>query len=364
MASGNGGKIASAKISSLYSDINSVNVFLGFTDETLEHKLDELESGAITGFRDAPDSYKGLDSGMGDINFEPEPNELGHMFKAWFGTLVSSVVTLATSTGANSGNFAGLPQVFHHFTPSNVAFSDRTFLEPYNVAVYRDVGSAFIFKGAIFPTIKLMTKANALVKATGTVMARQVDLIDPTSMLALPGSIGKPWIWDMASVEYNPTDTGTAGLVARTDFEEFNITLDLPHDGIPLLDGTKKYAEFVPSDFRRVKIDGSMSFRDETAYLAFKNYTQHRMRITLLNVNSQLVQGDPSLADATAFEGYPGLRITLPAFKFTQWSAPIKGPNRIVASFSGKAERSAADGFSISADLLNTTANSVYTTEL
>lgn len=362
MASGNGGKIALAKIGSLYSDVNTANIFFGFTDESLEHKLDELESGAITGFRDAPDSFKGLDSGAGDINFEPEPNALGHVLKAWFGTVASSVVTLPTSTGANSGAFAGLGQYYHHFTPNNSAFSDRSYLEPYNVGVYRDVASAWLFKGSIFTTLKFMTKANALVKATGTVMSRQVDLVDPAGMVALSANGGKPWIWDMASVEYNDTDTSTAGLAARTDFEEFNLTFDLPHDGIPLLDGTKKYAEFVPSDFRRVKIDGSMSFRDESAYLAFKNYSQHRVRLTMLNVNSMLVLGDPASADQTLFEGYPGIRFTLPAFKFTQWSAPIKGPNRIVASFTAKAERSQADGFSVAVDLLNTTPNSVYTT--
>jgi hypothetical protein len=358
MASGNGGKIAISKIGSLYTDVSTADKFFSFTDETLEHTLDELEEGAITGRRDAPNSYKGLDMGKGDINFEPNPETLGHILYGWFGTIATSVVDVGSA--ANTPPFSA--EYFHRFTPSNVSFSDRTFLAPYNVAVYRDVQSAFLFKQSIFTTVKLMFKANALVKATGTLMGRTVDLFDYTAgMNSLVSSGGRPWLWDMASVEYS-SDTTTGNLAARTDFEEFNVTFDLPHDGVPLLDGTKKYAEFTPSDFRRIKFDGSMSFRDEDAYTAFKNYEEHYVRATLLNVNSLLTLGDPSSADATAFLGYPGLRLNIPAFKFTSWSAPIKGPNRISAAFNGKAEFNQSAGYTCAVDLLNSTNSTDYTT--
>lgn len=357
MASGNAGKVALAKIGSLYTDTNSVNTWMGFTDENLEHKLDELEEGALTGRRDAPNSYKGLDHGAGDVNYEPNPNAVGHMLNAWFGTLSSSVVTAASS------GYSG--QYIHRFTPTQTPFSDRTFLAPYNFAVYRDINSAFIFKGTIFPSLKFVIKAKELVKATATLMSRKVDLLDYTAgMNSLVSGGGRPWIWDMASIEYS-TDTTSANLAANAEFEEMNISFDLPHEGIPLLDGTKNYAEFVPSDFRRIKIDGTMSFRSESMYLAFKNYEQHRMRVSLLNVNTALFQGTiADSADASSFINYPGLRFHFPAVKFTAWSAPVKGPNRIIANFSAKAEYLDAAGFSAAVDLLNTTPNSVYTTAI
>lgn len=362
MASGNGGKVALAKIGSLYRDVNTVNLWMGFTDETLEHKLDELEEANITGRRDAPNSYKGLDHGAGDVNFELHPNAIAHPLRAWFGSSTSSLVTGPTSGGANSGDFAGAAQMYHKFTPTQTAYSDRTFLEPYNVGVYRDVASAWLFKGAIFPTLKLMIKQQALVKGTGTIMARGVDLLDFTAgMNSLVSSGGRPWVWDMASIEYS-SDTTSTNLAARTDMEEINFSFDLAHDGVPLLDGTKKYAEFVPSDFRRIKIDGSMSFRDEQAYLDFRNYEQHRLRVTLLNVNSFQFIGNPASVDQTKFLGYPGLRMIVPAFKFTKWSAPVKGPNRIIASFEGKAEFSAAEQISFEVDLNNTVTSLELTT--
>src|SRR6478609_4758868 len=175
MSSGNGGQFAFAKVGSLYSDVNTVNQWGNFVSETLEHKLAELAEGSINGRRDMPDSFKGTDSGEGDINFEPNPNVLGHFLKAWYGTHVASQVTNPTSNGANATVYSGAAQMYHKFTPNQTSFSERTFLEPYNFMIYRDVGSAWLFKQAIVPTLELDIQAGQLVKAKATIMARTVD---------------------------------------------------------------------------------------------------------------------------------------------------------------------------------------------
>jgi hypothetical protein len=83
-------------------------------------------------------------------------------------------------------------------------------------------------------------------------------------------------------------------------FEQITFTFDLPQEGVIALDGTKRYAEFAPNDFRRVKIEGTKSFRDQTDYAAFKAYEARRLRMTALNVNSLLTLGNPASADQTA----------------------------------------------------------------
>lgn len=361
MASGNGGQIALAKIGSLYTSVDTVNRWGNFVSESLEHTFDELEEGSITGRRDAPDSHKGIDKGAGDINIESNPNNLGDYLKAWFGTYVASTVTDAGSNGANSGDFAAYPQMWHKFTPRQSAFSDRTFLEPMNVMIYRDVGSAWLFKQAIFPTLKLDIQAGQLVKTTATLMARTVDRIERIAAIqSLVSSGGKPWVWDMTSVEVSTTGTASAALAAKTNFEQISITLDLPHEGVSLLDGTKKYGEFSPSDFRRVKIEGTMSFRDQDDYDTFVAYENRRMRLTMLNTSSTQMLGNPASLDASSFLGYPGLRIHIPKLKFLTWSAPIGGPNRLTASFTAKGEFDNADGM-ISMELMNIVSSGEYT---
>lgn len=360
MASGNGGQIALAKIGSLYSDVNTVNRWGNFVSESLEHTLEELEEGSITGRRDAPPSHKGLDKGAGDINIEPNPNNLGDYLKAWFGTHVASTVTDAGSLGANSGAFSAYPQMWHKFTPRQASFSDRTFLEPMNVMIYRDVGSAWLYKQAIFPTLKLDIQAGQLVKSTATIMARTVDRIERVAAIqSLVSSGGKPWVWDMASVELS-SDTTSANFAAKTNFEQISITMDLPHEGVSLLDGTKKHGEYSPSDFRRVKIEGTMSFRDQNDYDTFVAYENRRLRVTMLNTSSTQLLGNPASADASGFMGYPGMRIHVPKLKFLTWSAPIGGPNRLTASFTAKGEFDDADGM-ISMELMNIVSSADYT---
>jgi hypothetical protein len=359
MASGTGGQIALAHLGSLGSSVNTADVWTNFKSETLEHKLAELEEGAITGRRDAPTSHKGIDHGDGDIVLEPNPNALAHFIHAFMGTLTSSTYCDPTSagTGVATGAF------YHSWTPRVGAHSANTFLNPNNVVVYKDLGSAFIYRGAIFPSLKFEINAGGLAMVTAGVMARQVDLMDRGSVASLSSPGGRTWVWDMASVEVSTTGTASASLLANTNFEKLAMTFALPHEGVVNLDGTKLYREFAPNDFRRVTFDGTLSFRSLDEYLAFRAYEDRRLRITLLNVNSSLILGNPASVDANAFHGYYGLRFHFPAFKFTKFANPIQGPNRLTVSFTGKAQYDETAGIMTQIDMNNIVSSTFLTTE-
>jgi hypothetical protein len=301
--------------------------------------------------------------GGGDININPNPNALGAFFKGFFGTHVASTITAAGSTGANSGEEAGKPQVYHRFTPRQAAFDERTFLEPHNVMVYRDIGSAWVLRGAIFPRLSLDFQATQLVKATVGVMARKVERIARVAAIeSLVSSGGRPWVWDMASIEISTTGIASVALAARTNFEQITFNFDMPHDGVALLDGTKFYGEFQPNEYRRINIEGTMTFRDHSDYDTFIAYENRRLRATLLNVNSTIALGNIASLDATAFLGYYGLRLHVPRLKFLSWSAPIAGPNRLTASFTAKAEYDDGDGFMCQVEMINVVNSAVYAT--
>jgi hypothetical protein len=363
MASGTGGQIAFIKVNTLFSTVNSVNRWTNFVSEGIEHKLEELEEGAITGRRDAPPSHKGTDFSEGDVNFEPNPNTLGDFLTMFFGTVTSSLVTAAGSTGANSGSEAGKPQVFHRWTPLQTPFGNQTFLPPYNFMVYRDVGSAFFVRGSIVPKLMLDFEAGQLVKSSISIMGRDSVRIERTAAItSLVSSGGRPWVWDMTSVEVSTTGTGSAALAATSKFERLAFTFELPHEGVVFLDGTKKYGEFQPNGFRRINIEGTVSFRDQTEYEAFTAYENRRLRLTALNVNSGMSLGNPGSLDATAFLGYYGFRLHIPEMKYLSWSAPIQGPNRLTAQFSAKAEYSETEGLMAAAEMLNVVPVGVYST--
>ena len=122
-------------------------------------------------------------------------------------------------------------------------------------------------------------------------------------------------------------------------------------EGVVLLDGNKEYAEFQPSDFRRVAISGTISFRNQEEYNAFIAYENRYARITMTNVNSALQLGN---IVAGSVQNYT-LEFEIPKMKFLTWSTPIGGPNRLQTSFTAKAEYSDTDGFMVTARLINVT---------
>jgi len=338
MASGTGGQVALIKVTSIGNQVNSANLWTNFVSESMEHTLEELEEGSITGRRDAPPSHKGIDFGGGDIVMEPNPNAIGAFLNAAVGAGVGTLVTDAASTGANSTTEAGKPYFSHVFVPRQTAFAPTSFLEPYGIMVYRDLGSAFMFDGSILTGLEFDIQAGQLVGATATAMSRTVRRIERIAAInSLVSSGGRPFVWDMASIEVS-TDTTSANLAANTNFEQLTLSLETPHEGVVLLDGTKNYAEFQQNDFRRMNISGTLSFASHAEYDAFIAYEARRMRITIQNVNSALTLGNIASLDADAFLGYYGMRIHIPSMKYLSWSTPIGGPNRLQSSFTAKAE--------------------------
>jgi hypothetical protein len=354
MASGTGAQIAINRTGSLTVDVASLLAggygagwqWTNFVTESIEHNLEELEEGAITGNHDAPPSHKGTDFGQGDVTFEPNPNAIGAWIYAATGIQSNDMVTDADSTGANSGNFAGQGVFTHHFIPRLAQHDVDTFNEPHGVMVYKDVGSAWFANGAVITALQFTATAGALVNARASLMAREMALqARASSMTNLVSSGGRPWIWDNCSIEIGP---GVNSLAAATVFENLAFDLQIPHEGIVKLNGSKFYAQFQKSDFRRLAIDWTMCFKDQVEYVKYREYDSQYVRVTATNNNSaQLLFGNP----ASAF--FPTLQIDIPVFKYITFSAPVGGPNRIIATGTAKGERDTATGYMIRYMLTN-----------
>jgi hypothetical protein len=352
MPSGSGAQLALTRSDSLYLSVQSVDRWHNFVSESIEHTINELEEGAITGYKDAPPSYKGLESAAGDVVLEPDPNALGDWHRAVFGQSSGTVLMQAGSTGVNSNPLAaGRPVIQHRFLPIQTAVDNRNFLPAYTMMIYRDLGSAFFYQGMCAYGIEWNIQANALVGATVNIMARKVErFARTTSITALTKIAGsKPWIWDQASVAVSSGAVGFGNLVANTNYEGLSIGLSVPVEGVVLLDGTKFNAEYQINDFRRVSINGTISFRTQEEYDAYIAYENRSMRITVRDTSSTSVLGNP----ASAY--YPTLQLDIPQMKYLSWSTPIGGPNRLQTTFTGKAERDSTSLYMIECFLTNVT---------
>ncbi len=358
MPAGSGGQIALFSVGSLYADVTSALLstaqWTNFVSESVEHNLAEIQEGSITGYKARPPSYKGTDSGAGDIQLEPNPNAMGMFMRGVFGQSSGTVLTEGNSWGAGSASLQGNPPgylgsrpvVQHRFVPRQTAFEDRCFQPPHGLMLYKDVGSAFIHMGAIFTAMEFNIQAGQLAKSTVTMMSRAVTRharISSVAALRNPG--GRPWTWDQTSVQ-----VGSAGGLASFDkFQTLSVKFETPMEGVLLLDGTKRYGEFQTNGFQAVDVNGTMSFRDQTEYDAFIAYETRFMRLTLTNVNTAaLTLGNPASA------WFYQLAIDVPALKFTSWSTPIQGPNRLTTTFKGTGEFDTSSLYQIEARLINT----------
>ena len=359
MASGTGSQIAIIRVGSLTLPNTTVMVgsfgggwrWTNFVSESIEHTIEELEEGALTGNRDTPPSHQGASFGQGDVNFEPNPNAIGSWLYAATGVLSSQLVVDAGSTGGNSGNFAGQAGFTHYFVPRQTEHDESSFNEPHAVLVHKDVGSAWLFNAGPITALSFNFTAGQLGTSRATLMSKAVGLMGRTSFVtSLVSSGGRPWIWDSVSVEIGPN---SGNLAAISDFESMELDLTVPHEGIVALNGEKGYAKFPSSDFRRLAVNGTLCFQTNSEYEQFVNYEPRHLRITARQSasSSQLI-GNPS----SAF--YPTIQIDVPAFKMTSFSAPVGGPNRLVASFRGKGER--ADAYGLMVEYLLTNVTSGY----
>ena len=359
MPTGSGGQIALFSVGSLYtaatSTLLSTAQWTNFVSETVEHTFGELQEGSITGYKARPPSHKGVDSAAGDIQLEPNPNALGMFLRGVFGQSSGTVLTAAGSWGAGSsspeanppGYPAGRPVVQHRFVPIQTAVEDRCYLPSHGMMMYKDVGSAFVMMGTVFPSIDINITAGQLTKATVSTMARDVTRFSRiTSVAALRNPGGRPWVWDQTSIQVG----SAGGLVSFDKFQSLGIKFETPIEGVLLLDGTKKYGEFQANGFQALDVTGTMSFRDQTEYDAFVAYENRFMRVTLTNVNTALLTlGNPSSA------WYYQLAIDVPQLKFTSWSTPIQGPGRLTTTFKAHGEFDVASLYQVEARLINTT---------
>lgn len=352
MSAGSNSQLATARmtafgVTSIYVSAASFDNWrwTNFVSEGLEHKIEELMEQSIYGYADEPPSHRGLETAEGDVEFEPNPNAFGQFIRGNFGVCSTTVLCDPGSTGANSGDFAGGGAYQHVFTPRQSPFDPKCFLDPYQVLIYRDVGSAWVFQDTVFPKLEVSIQAGQLTKATVGFMARKIAQADRSAVASLVTSGGRPFVWDMASFQIG----AQSGSLSATDyFEACNVNLETPIEGVPLLDGTRFYGEMQKSDFRKTRFSGTLSFRDQTEYQAFKAYEDRYLRITFTNVNTQLLMGNPN----SAF--YQQLQFDIPKFKITQFGAMVKNPNRITADFEGRGTYSTQFGFAIQARLRNT----------
>jgi hypothetical protein len=296
--------------------------YLPFISEGLATEKEILTEEGMVGRFAENDFHEGMERTAGDVVFEPDPVNIGHLLKGVFGSSVSSTIT-----GAMSGD------VFEHiFVPTTNDFDAKSALPPYTIQMYRDVGSAFQYTDTIFNTFNLEIAAGTIQKMTVGMLSRTMSTMDKTTPSYVTDA---PYLWNQTSISIAGT--------ANTIMENISISFENQVEGIPFLDGTKRIGKWKRTGGAQlVRISGTMDFEDQTEFNNFVNQTEQRLLIDI---------------DNTSVASIHMLSIDIPKMHYETYPPLIGGAGRLSVSFTARGAYSVDSSYAIRITLINSRSN-------
>jgi len=292
--------------------------YLPFVSESLNLAIEQLISAAQKGIIDEPASYSGLKTISGDIVLEIDPVSIGHLLR--------SALDAPTSGLYDSGPLA----YKHEFEPRQDDFSTICPVCPYTLEVYRDIGDAFQYAGAVVNNLNLsFGTGEKILKATAGIIAKSYLGITKT---APSFATENPFTWDQAIIKI--------ATVQNNDLESFNFSLDNHLVGIPTLNNTALISRIYRDASRTVEIGMTVDFVDQTQYGIFEDQTEQAFEITL--------EGE----EIETGHNY-SLVIDIPKLRYTAYPINMSGAGRITSAVTGKAKYDSVSGYAIKISLIN-----------
>jgi hypothetical protein len=172
---------------------------------------------------------------------------------------------------------------------------------------------------------------NQEVRATAQIVGRSTRYAAAQSP-TYPGSPGKPFTFDTASVQL--------GGSATTAIEALNISIENQYDGIPALDLSVYISKVRRTGPQLVNVTGTMDFTTHAEYDNFLSQSDTNLKVSVTKANS--------------FK----MTIDIPRLLYTAYPLGIPGRERLTVDFTAKGYYHAASATAIEVGL--TTISSYY----
>lgn len=294
--------------------------YLPFISESLVTDKEILTEEGMVGRFAENDFHEGMERTAGDMVFEPDPVNIGHLLKGVFGSAVSS------TTGAMSGSYYE-----HEFIPTTDDFDAKSALPPYTLQMYRDVGSAFQYTDTVFNTFNLEIAAGTIQRMTVGMLSRTMSTMAKTSPSYVTDA---PYLW-------NQTSISIAGS-ANTIMENISISFENQVEGVPYLDSTKRIGKWKRTGAQLVRISGTMDFEDQTEFNNFVSQAEQRLLVDI---------------DNSSVTSIHMLSIDIPKMRYETFPPTIGGAGRISVGFTARGAYSVDSSYAIRITLINSRSN-------
>lgn len=304
---------AGAGISGAYSA--TIVEFLPFVSESLIRERNDLPDPSIWANFDERKMYNGQQRVSGGLQTVAHPLLTGYLARLAFDVTTSGVGALLLN-GVSS--HAGL--IAHRFITGQTQFqtgsgSDLpTATIEMNRGPIMGAGSSFVYYNMAANAFELVAEAGQFIRCNVELVGRRAGGKPRSTPSWVPA---ETFLWNTVSVAVNG--------VAKPFYESLTVRVENNLEAVPTLDGSLLPDLVKRNDFRRITVNGTLSFRNFDDYDGFLNGSETALQMTAVG---------KGVAGATGFE--ERLHIDVPRFRYSTFAPNIGGPGRIPINFTGR----------------------------
>jgi len=320
-------------VNSATSGVESVAIvdFIPFVSENLGMVRNDLPDPSLWTNFDERRMYNGLQRIEGGIQTVVHPLLTPYFCRAVFDTTTTQAGWLQNSVaGVRAHRFTTGQTVFQAGSGSDVP----TLTLELNRGPLMGSGSSFMYYGLAGNTMELTMEAGQLARANFEFLGRDYGNKSRSTPSFVPA---EAFLWNTASVSQNSA--------AKPYFETLTVRAENNLEAVPTLDGRLRPDLIKRNDFRRVMVNGTISFRGHEDKNDFENGSETPLRVTFTgkNVHTAATSTYPEMLD-----------IFVPRFRYSTFPVNAGGPGRISVGFTGRGMIDPTSNYSLEITFCNT----------
>lgn len=291
--------------------------FIPFVSENLTVQRNDLPDPSIWTNFDERRMYNGLQRVEGGIQTVMHPLLTGYLLRSAFDVTTSARANLFLNGISSHAGVIG-----HRFITGQTQFQSGsgsdlpTLTFEINRGPIMGAGSSFMYYNNAANVMELTIEAGQFARCNFEYIGRTYGGKIRSTPSYVPA---EAFLWNTASVSVNNA--------AKPFYENLTFRLENNLEAVPTLDGRLTPDLVKRNDFRRVNVNGSLSFRNFEDYQGFVNGSETNLEMTF---TGKTLTGSLNVNHAET------LYIQTPKFRYSTFPLNVGGPGRISVGFTGR----------------------------
>lgn len=308
--------------------------YIPFVSESMVRERQDLPDPSIWTNFDERKMYNGAQRVSGGVQTVVHPLLTPYFCRTAFDvTTTGRNALLLNGTNSDAGLYA------HRFVTGQTQFhsgsgSDLpTITMEVNRGPVMGAGSSFVYYNCAANALEFVVEAGQFLRCNVEMIGRDAGGKPRATPSYVPPAT---FLWNTVSVAVNNA--------SKPYYESLTVRLENNLESVPTLDGRLLPDLVKRNDFRRVSVNGTLSFRNFEDYDSFLNGSETAMTLTAVG----------NAVATTGSNKEERLVIDVPKFRYATYAPNISGPGRLVVNFTGRGMIDPTSLYSLQVTFVNT----------